>query len=199
MELKKCSMGHFYDASVNTMCPYCSGNVTNNASRIERENEEKTVAINYQSQEMCNQQCEKEKTMPLISNSFNENEERTVALLDIGTQEDPIVGWLVCINGEDKGKDYRLHSDNNYIGRSIEMDVYIKNDLSISRQCQAIITYDSMTGEFYLRPKEGRNVIRKNGKTVFEAEKINEFDKIVIGKTELLFIPFCGERFRWNE
>lgn len=32
------------------------------------------------------------------------------------TTFDPVVGWLVCIEGAAKGTDYRIHSQNNYIG-----------------------------------------------------------------------------------
>ena len=39
------------------------------------------------------------------------------------TTFDPVVGWLVCIEGATKGNDYRIHSQNNYIGRSARMDI----------------------------------------------------------------------------
>ena len=37
----------------------------------------------------------------------------------------PVVGWLVCIEGPSKGKDYRMIAEKNFIGRSPEMDIRI--------------------------------------------------------------------------
>lgn len=50
------------------------------------------------------------KTMPLTPPTFLSEEGATTF--------DPVVGWLVCIKGATKGTDYRIHSQNNYIGRS---------------------------------------------------------------------------------
>ena len=35
---------------------------------------------------------------------------------------DPVVEWLVCIDGPEKGRDYRIRSGNNYIGRSQDIE-----------------------------------------------------------------------------
>ena len=44
-------------------------------------------------------------------------EGRTVGLIRKRTGLDPVVGWLVCIAGPDKGRDYRIHSERNFLGR----------------------------------------------------------------------------------
>src|SRR5262249_23182140 len=45
---------------------------------------------------------------------------------------EPVVGWLVCIKGPNKGRDYRLHSDVNKLGRAPNMDVCVEGDQTIS-------------------------------------------------------------------
>lgn len=115
------------------------------------------------------------------------------------TTFDPVVGWLVCIEGATKGNDYRIHSQNNYIGRSARMDISIPGDPHISAENSAIIAYDNEDRTFYFGPGSGRNIVRVNGKPALSVEKIEAYDVLTIGTTKLLFVPLCGDRFDWNE
>lgn len=110
-----------------------------------------------------------------------------------------MVGWLVCIDGATKGNDYRIHSQNNYIGRSARMDISIPGDPHISAENSAIIAYDNVDRTFYFGPGSGRNIVRVNGKPALSVEKIEAYDVLTIGTTKLLFVPLCGDRFDWNE
>src|SRR5580700_1534258 len=44
---------------------------------------------------------------------------------------EPVVGWLVCLEGPDRGKDYRLHNEKNYIGRAPVNDIVIESDNTV--------------------------------------------------------------------
>lgn len=110
----------------------------------------------------------------------------------------PVVGWLVCVDGASKGRDYRIHSQYNYIGRARHMDICISGDDCISAERAAIIAYDDQEKVFSFGPGTGHNIVRVNGKMVMNAVLLNAFDELTIGKTKLLFVPFCGERFDWN-
>ena len=107
--------------------------------------------------------------------------------------------WLVCIEGATKGTDYRIHSQNNYIGRSARMDISIPGDPHISAENSAIIAYDNEDRTFYFGPCSGRNIVRVNGKPALSVEKIEAYDVLTVGTTKLLFVPLCGDRFDWNE
>ena len=131
------------------------------------------------------------KTMPLTPPTFLSEENATTF--------DPVVGWLVCIEGSTKGTDYRIHSQNNYIGRSAKMDISIPEDSHISAENSAIIAYDNEDRVFYFGPCSGRNIVRVNGKPALSVEKIEAYDVLTIGTTKLLFVPLCGDRFDWNE
>lgn len=193
MEMKKCSNGHYYDASIHAVCPYCSS----------VRDTEKTVAMAFQGSGMA--MSGNEKTIPLFPNNgdFMQQQDsgKTVALMPqkLGVKVDPVVGWLVCIDGEDKGKDYRLHSENNYLGRDSSMDVCITGDETISRQNQAIIAYDVQQKKFYLSNGTGRSMVYLNGNALFQTMELHTSDHILIGKTELLFVALCGENFQWTE
>jgi len=109
---------------------------------------------------------------------------------------DPVVGWLVCVEGEDRGRDFPLRSENNFVGRSEKMDICITGDECISRENYAVITFDPLTNGFYLRPGEVRKLVFRNGHAVFEAEQLQPYDEILLGKTRLRFVPLCGDRFK---
>lgn len=111
----------------------------------------------------------------------------------------PVVGWLVCIDGAAKGRDYRIHSQYNYIGRGQHMDICISGDDCISTEKAAILAYDDQEKFFSFGPGMGHNVVRVNGKMLMNAVVLQAYDQLTIGKTTLLFVPLCGERFDWND
>ncbi len=113
------------------------------------------------------------------------------------TTRDPVVGWLVCIEGGSVGQDFQLHAGYNYIGRE-EGDICIPDDKHISRQNHAMVAYDSSDNMYYVGPLAGRNLIKLNGKTIFSAAELKSYDVISIGTTKLIFVALCGEQFSWS-
>ncbi|MBO7253484.1 MAG: FHA domain-containing protein [Oscillospiraceae bacterium] len=111
---------------------------------------------------------------------------------------DPIVGWLICIKGPNRGKDYRLHSGTNFIGRSKSMDVCLESDQTVSSKNHASVSYDDRGKTFYIQKGEVRNLIYLNGKPVFGAEVLTIYDRIEIGNTMLMFVPLCSDQFSWQ-
>lgn len=111
----------------------------------------------------------------------------------------PVTGWLVCVEGPDKGTDYRIHSGYNYIGRAQSMDICIQSDNHISNQNAAVIGYDDVERKFSFGPAGGHNTVRVNGKMVINAVELADHDELMVGTTKLMFVPLCGERFDWNE
>lgn len=128
----------------------------------------------------------------------NLDEGQTIAVVHQKLGIDPVVGWLVSVTGSERGRDYRIHSDNNFIGRSEKMDICIRGDETISRVNHAIIAYDTREKLFYFAPGEGRSINRVNGKATMSMMVLNAYDEIEIGRTKLIFISLCGERFEWE-
>lgn len=110
---------------------------------------------------------------------------------------DPVVGWLVCVAGPEQGRDYRLHSERNFIGRAPAMDVAITGDASISRDNHAVISYNPKQHSFRLAPGDSRGLVYLNDEEVITPLALAPYDRIELGETVLLFVPFCGERFVW--
>jgi hypothetical protein len=122
----------------------------------------------------------------------------TVAAIKARTGIDPVVGWLVCIKGANKGRDYRLHSDRNQLGRAPNMDVCIEGDETISRENHCQIVFSPRTRSFSLIPGAGRNLIYLNGQDVVTAMQLLPHDKIDLGEGGFVFVPFCTGEFDWE-
>lgn len=118
--------------------------------------------------------------------------------LNVDGGVEPVVGWLVCIDGPSRGSDYRLHAGYNYIGRE-EGDVRIGGDQQISRRNHAMIAFDDVDVVYFVGPSAGRNLIKVNGKTVLNAVELNNYDVITIGTSKLIFVALCGEHFNWGK
>jgi hypothetical protein len=124
----------------------------------------------------------------------------TVGAWQRKTGIDPVVGWLVCTKGVNKGRDYRLHSDRNQVGRAPNMDICIEQDETITRENHCQLVYDTRGKTFSLVPGVGRNVVYVNGKGVLGAIELAAFDQIDIGEGSFRFVPFCGTGlFDWSE
>ena len=118
---------------------------------------------------------------------------------NIGEKVQPVVGWLLCIKGANVGKEYRIHSDYNYVG-SASGDIVIQGDPKISREKHMLVTYDPETRVFYVAPASGANIVRLNDKSlVGGAQELHNYDVIRTGDTSLMFIGFCGEQFGWEQ
>jgi hypothetical protein len=112
---------------------------------------------------------------------------------------DPVVGWLVCIEGPEKGRDYRIHTERNFIGRSPHMDIAITGDDAISRENHAVVSFNPKNGVFRLAPGDSRGLIYLNEEEVLTPVELKAYDTIEMGASKLTFVPFCGERFQWEK
>lgn len=177
MQMKQCQNGHFYDASKTSECPYCAPP----ASGPDRA----PTAL-------------KGSTVAIVEPPKKKEASRTVAIIEKQVGFDPVVGWLVCTEGACKGKSFPLHSDNNFIGREAQMDVSLKDDETVSALNHAIVSYDPRDNVYYFTAADGRSIVRYNDKAHFGTTQLTAYDKLMVGSTTLVFIPFCGEKFKWN-
>lgn len=186
MEMKQCAKGgHFYDASIHSECPYCTGAATGGFAPADGATRPPMGGF--------------DRTCPPggPANDCRDDERTRAPVLDkLGI--DPVVGWLVCVDGPSRGRDYRIHSDNNFIGSDRKNDICIPDDKTISHVNHAIISYDTKENAYYFAHSEGRAITRLNGKAILTTTQLKAYDELEIGQTKLLFIPFCGELFRWE-
>ncbi len=114
---------------------------------------------------------------------------------------DPVVGWLVIIGGPGLGAFRPIFEGNNTIGRNASQRIPIDfGDDAISAEEQAFLRYDSADRQFLLVPNLAKtNVIAVNETKPTSAVKLAAMDVITMGRTQLVFVPFCGDEFDWSE
>lgn len=177
MDLRRCNLGHLFDPSKHMSCPFCGVPDLN----IKKTQPKRLDDYQYDKAEFIEKEIGK-----------------TIGALRKKIGIDPVVGWLVCIKGPDRGQDYRIRSERNFIGRSKAMDICIAGDNSISRERHAAISYNPKKNSFRVTPGESNGLVYLNGEDIETPADLNPYDLLQLGETELVFIPFCGEAFQWE-
>ena len=179
----RCPEGHFYDSAKHQTCPWCGVAAQGQAEAVEG------------------------KTQPLRPVEHAPAAAASVRAPEYGATKalhrepsglSPVVGWLVCVEGPDRGQDYRIHMEKNFIGRSPAMDISIVNDDSISRDKHATITYDPKKHVFWLLPGESSGLVYLNDTLVNTPMELKADDVIEMGKSKLVLVPFASEKFQWQ-
>lgn len=178
MAIQECVNGHLYDTDQYAVCPYCQGG----GNRIDFGNAEigKTVGV---ASEASADRSDTGKTVGVFQKRMN---------------FEPVVGWLVCVEGPEKGKDFKIYGRNNTVGRSEKMDICIKGDPTISRENHARLAYDEKHNAFHLIPAESTNAIYLNDEPVYVPTKLEKYDVVEFGDCKLIFVPFCNDHFTWK-
>ena len=88
MGLNRCKKGHMYSArKYGDTCPYCNTELDRNS--------------------MTN----------TASGFFVDDPDKTMPLMDVTGGADPVTGWLVCIEGPQYGKDFKIKAGKNFYGQ----------------------------------------------------------------------------------
>jgi hypothetical protein len=115
-------------------------------------------------------------------------------------EADPVVGWLVIVGGPGIGQYRPIFEGNNTVGRSGQNRIPIDfGDDAISGEEQAYIRYDSSDRSFLFVPNLAKtNVVSLNERRPTAAVELQAMDVITMGRTQLVFVPFCGPDFDWS-
>ncbi len=200
MAMVQCENGHNYDDHTHTHCPYCPVPGLRDA-RIPGTQAAPTNRPGMPRTEAASPGATGAQTRG--GGSANRGGAPgmagvTVGIFQMEKKFDPVVGWLICIKGANKGRDYRLHSDLNKLGRAPNMDVCIEGDDTISRENHCQIAYSSRSKTFSVVPGDGRNLVYLNDKDVLSATSLKAYDCLDLGASSFLFMPFCSDRFNWE-
>jgi len=113
-------------------------------------------------------------------------------------EEKPVCGWLVCVEGPRRGKDYKVMEGKNFVGRADDMDIQILGDNKISRRNHCVIVYDEKQGKTVMLPGDSNGIAYLNEEAVYVPTTLKQYDVIELGGSKFLFIPFCGDHFKWT-
>lgn len=111
--------------------------------------------------------------------------EKTVAIdlsqINMGTFK-PCVGWVVVLNGELRGRDFRLVDGKNTLGTAADCDVVLTDPYLSSKH--AVIRHEN--GTFTLVDLDSTNGTYLNERRCTKDDMIDN-DKVRLGRTELKF------------
>lgn len=214
MNLTKCSNGHYYDADKYSSCPHCSKN--DMAEDDVTINMEQTGSVSEPVSHSVSQTGETQsrfQTQPgtvSLRDAVNvaaapapsvrdDGDDKTVSYYGGSLGIEPVVGWLVCVEGEMLGKAFDLKNGKNFIGRSQNMDIVLEGDPNVSRERHAIVTYEPRGRVFIAQPGESRELFYMNDQVVLMNMEMHDRDILSIGRTKLMFVPLCGPDFAWDD
>lgn len=186
MSMTRCESGHYYDSARHSACPTCNASASQSSPTKAPAAKGKPGAAIH--------------TIPVTDNRASNQMigDQTVAIVMKEHGFDPVVGWLVCTKGPDRGQDYRVRAEKNFIGRSPQMDIAITGDATISRENHISISFNPKKNSFKLIPGETRGLVYLNEEELVGPTDLKKGDKIGLGESELVFVPFAGEYFEWS-
>lgn len=209
MAIVRCSKGHYYDNAKFSQCPHCG--------IFAGDDDEKTVAMPMEpavhaastpafSGAHSAAAMDDDKTVAMsqsaagvaAGNSYSVDEDdKTISLYAEKKGTDFITGWIVCVEGPERGRDYKLHQGFNRLGRDYRMDIAVMEDQSISREAAFAIVYDDRSNRFFAVQQPGGNAYL-NGTALTGAVELKSRDILRTGNSEFEFIAFCREGRTWN-
>jgi len=96
----------------------------------------------------------------------------------------PVVGWLVAMNGEQKGEDFRVRDGQNTLGTSPEAEIVVRDNTVSAKH--ASLRYKE--GKFFLTDLDSSNGTYLNdGKETIAREELKDGDTIRMGELVLKF------------
>lgn len=175
-----CPNGHKFNPEKFTACPYCAKEAAAEASLSEQIGRVKNLSL-----------AGSERTEAYRAGSDGGV---TIGIFHDGGF-DPVTGWLVCVDGPDRGRDFRLRRGKNFVGRSPSCDVYIPGDGRVSARHFDIV-YDPEGGGFIMTPQSSA-LVYLNGTSVYSYADLSDGDLIKAGDTLLKLAIFCKNGFKW--
>lgn len=207
MAVVRCPHGHYYDGVKFSSCPHCGISIEENSQAPSGKEPEKQQEVKAKGGLFG--WFDRDKTVAVSSSEHTialeqaadpemEDDAKTIGFYSEVKGNDFVTGWLVCIEGPEKGRDYRLHHGFNRIGRDPGMQVQIADDPAITRKNHCSIVYDDKSNQFSLVPSAGAITYYKES-LLTKAEVLQMGDLIEIGSSTLEFIPFCREGRVWKK
>lgn len=112
---------------------------------------------------------------------------------------DPVVGWLVVVDGPGRGSAVELGYGMNAVGRGDANRVVLDfGDDQISSEDHFRIAYDRESREFHLIPAKGTNLLYVGGKAQLAPTQIQPMTDIRVGATTLRFVALCTPEWDWS-
>lgn len=204
MALITCPFGHYYDDERNTECPVCRRNEQKGESVYDMQSQVtvsgyKLGSPNGNVTELLSSDDLEASLFgaDAVENQYDAmaDENSTIGFFEIEGIGGYTAGWLVCVDGPDKGRSFTIVVGRNLCGNSAESDICLSDPELVPRMHCSVI-YEPKEIKFYITPENG--AVFYNGKFINKPTLLKSGDRINIGSSELIFVPFCNKNRSWN-
>lgn len=220
MAMQQCPNGHLYDDTKNSSCPFCNGNGGANVTvplggvpvygaPIQGGNAfPATTPLDGGMPVAPAVPVYTPPVPPVVAEEAFPETKPISPAFGVTTYKDEIVnesgiievrGWLVCIEGEKRGIDFKVRGERNSIGRGDGNDIKIDFDTTISKGVNATVSYDIKNNKFWVYLGESKNNIYVNDQLLMTPVELKDYDVIEIGSTKLMFRSLCNDQFNWSD
>ena len=204
MAIIRCIRGHYYDSAKFEDCPTCK-NLDQRTSELRNKlnmsssgtvtsiNEDVTIPLFRQgghTVEVGGERCPS-------NGGESDTDDVTVALFSKASGTSLVTGWIVCVEGPLKGKDFRLCHGMNWVGLNMDSDICLRGASDVSWKKHCSIVYDIKCNQFFVVAENG--IVYMESEVVREPRKLSAGSRIRIGNCSFEFIPFCREGHLWKE
>jgi hypothetical protein len=206
-----CERGiHYFDSEKHSDCPYCKriaegrgGDPTAGASPSDLKSSPGGVGPTEGAAQAFQRPGQGRE--PTVSKGKTPHIDRSATSPWYSEEEgqeifEPVVGWLVAVEGPARGRDFRLKPGRNLIGRSMEAEICIEDDDLMSREHSNIYYYGEINN-FYIEDNRSKHgtFLMPNKEIVVERRPVKDGDIVKIGRTVFLLKTLCNEDFKWEE
>jgi hypothetical protein len=113
---------------------------------------------------------------------------------------DPVVGWLVIVEGPGRGKVVNIYAGMNSLGRSAGQRIRVDfGDATISGEGAAFITFEPKRRTFHINHGGKANIVYLNDEAVLTPMPLTDGNAIAIGESKFRFVQLCGPDFTWDD
>lgn len=204
--MKQCANGHIFDEKMYDSCPYCNDKGNLGTRPLDNGGGPafpKTTALEMpgsssspafpKTEPLVKPEPKSDAAAPKVKKEMGV----TVALNVTDSGINPLRGWLVAVSGDKAGIAFTIHSEKNFIGRGQNFDIDLSFDRAVSKEGDAIISYDARNRKFYLSLLSGKNNVYYNDSILLTPIELSDYDTIEIGSTKLVFRSFCNAEFTY--
>ena len=184
MNLTRCAKGHYYDMDKFSMCPHCASaneGMGQTMRYTQPVNDSAfsggTSLSSNATDDTVNYTDADTSFTDMINDAKNKPEKDDDDSVTIGfsgsSGKSEVVGWVVCIEGSDKGTGFPLKTGRNFIGRNANQDIVLAKDRTVSRDKHAIIVYEPRQRKFIVQPGDSRGLFYLNDEVVLGSKELN--------------------------
>jgi FHA domain-containing protein len=201
---KRCENGHFIDESWD-LCPYCPA-----------DSSESEIPIVRPARAVAPAEPAPARPAPAAPPSGARREvppappapasqppmERTVAVpklsaADASQVKRYVVGWLIGLNGVNRGESYPVRIGRNVLGRDRRSDIIVSDEQASSHHADLVFRPEER--RFILMDHNSTNGTYVNEMEIEPRKDLSGKDVIRIGSQKFLFIPLIHDGFYWDD